>query len=378
MLPPSPLPTPNHQVLTEADRAQQAAEAEKARARVARMKDSRARRQKRRHRHCWWIPTQHTRVEYDNLRDQRAEIVRRQVLMLRRSTLQWYFSAAQAGKLIEVIPKGRLQRGQVEALVVLFARVTDFENLRCDKLLNFKGYDRDGNHYVSAIELEKLASDPFVHLSHRLGSTNLFNPLRPEREYALNLRHADDRVTAQLLVVLTAEPGENIIYESYNEMPFDVGKAWETNVPTTGIFCCEFVTPPDCGSLALRIPLAQRMLLPGKVSAFPCGPTAKGTVFLCCSLPFVVVPLTGQGPVEVDPGRGADGRRGPRGVRPAGGRRPARLLRGLGGRRGRLAGRAGRAGGAAPGLRGQPGQVVRSSVRAVEPQGKAEKQKERQ
>eukprot|EP01051_Picozoa_sp_SAG22_P001874 SAG22_NODE_77_length_22125_cov_46.140016_21_plen_280_part_00 len=28
-----------------------------------------------------------------------------------------------------------------------------------------------------------------------------------------------------------------------------------------------------------------------QVSAFPRGPTTKGTVFLCCSLPFVVVPL---------------------------------------------------------------------------------------
>eukprot|EP01051_Picozoa_sp_SAG22_P001258 SAG22_NODE_48_length_24654_cov_4.406394_6_plen_228_part_00 len=27
------------------------------------------------------------------------------------------------------------------------------------------------------------------------------------------------------------------------------------------------------------------------VGAFPCGPTAEGTAFLCCSLPFVVVPL---------------------------------------------------------------------------------------
>eukprot|EP01051_Picozoa_sp_SAG22_P011174 SAG22_NODE_1055_length_5789_cov_3.943234_4_plen_234_part_00 len=28
-----------------------------------------------------------------------------------------------------------------------------------------------------------------------------------------------------------------------------------------------------------------------QVGAFPCGPTAKGTVYFCCSLPFVVVPL---------------------------------------------------------------------------------------
>eukprot|EP01051_Picozoa_sp_SAG22_P002616 SAG22_NODE_119_length_19257_cov_43.260413_7_plen_370_part_00 len=29
----------------------------------------------------------------------------------------------------------------------------------------------------------------------------------------------------------------------------------------------------------------------GQVGAFPCGPTAKGAIFLCCSLPFVVVSL---------------------------------------------------------------------------------------
>ena len=53
--------------------------------------------------------------------------------------LQWYFSAAQVEQIVEVIPKGRLQRGQVEALVTVFSRVTDLENLRFDNVLAFKG-----------------------------------------------------------------------------------------------------------------------------------------------------------------------------------------------------------------------------------------------
>lgn len=59
--------------------AKQKAENRRARDRVSSLKTGRARKHKRRHRHCWWIPTQHTRVEFDNQQDQRSEIVRRQV-----------------------------------------------------------------------------------------------------------------------------------------------------------------------------------------------------------------------------------------------------------------------------------------------------------
>lgn len=154
---------------------------------------------------------------------------------------------------------------QVEALVTLWSRVTDLENLHCDRILKFKGYDRDGNNYVSNAELEKMKNDPFIQLNKRLGAANLLNILNPDRQYALNLRKRDESVAAQLLVVLTAEPGENIIHESYNEMPFDVGKAWEVSVPEFGIFTCEFVTPNKSASLALRVPLAQRLFLPGRL-----------------------------------------------------------------------------------------------------------------
>ena len=44
----------------------------------------------------------------------------------------------------------------------------------------------------------------------------------------------EDRSVAAMLVVLAAEPGENWLDETYNGMPFDLGKAWETAVPTLG------------------------------------------------------------------------------------------------------------------------------------------------
>ena len=64
--------------------------------------------------------------------------------------------------------------------------------------------------------------------------------------------------------MLTRNPGENLQYETYNGMPFNVGKKWETAVPDIGIFCCEYTTPPQCASLPLRIGLATRLLMPGQ------------------------------------------------------------------------------------------------------------------
>ena len=45
----------------------------------------------------------------------------------------------------------------------------------------------------------------------------------PEREYALDLRDLDARKVAQSLVILSAEPGENLQYTTYNGLPFEVG-----------------------------------------------------------------------------------------------------------------------------------------------------------
>ena len=135
----------------------------------------------------------------------------------------------------------------VELLITLFSRVSDLENMDLRSLLGHTTYDADGNHFVTADELAAIyhSPTPYILLTNRLGAANIFNPLRPEGEYALNLRCNDEREVAQLLVVLSTEPGENMQYESYNGMPFEVGAKWLTAVPDVGMFCCEYATTPD-------------------------------------------------------------------------------------------------------------------------------------
>ena len=58
---------------------------------------------------------------------------------------------------------------------------------------------------VSMEELGQCRKEPFPQLCGRLGIANIFNPLCPEREYALNLRNHDEATVAQQLVILTAE-----------------------------------------------------------------------------------------------------------------------------------------------------------------------------
>jgi hypothetical protein len=41
---------------------------------------------------------------------------------------------------------------------------------------------------------------------------------------------------AHCLVLLMAEPGENMLFTSYNGMPFDVGVDWLDHVPELGMF----------------------------------------------------------------------------------------------------------------------------------------------
>ena len=47
-------------------------------------------------------------------------------------------------------------------------------------------------------------------------------------------------------------------------MPFDLGKAWETSVPTVGKVKFEFKTGKGTADLRLRCDLARRHLMPGR------------------------------------------------------------------------------------------------------------------
>ena len=50
----------------------------------------------------------------------------------------------------------------VEALVVLFSRISDIENVRFDYLLGHAGYDVDGNKHITADDLARLRTRLFL------------------------------------------------------------------------------------------------------------------------------------------------------------------------------------------------------------------------
>lgn len=255
---------------------------------------------RRKVRNCWWIPTQHERTvvmpemnletSMDRRRQMKSDrlhiIAKRQLLMLRRSTAQWYFSVAQCTKILEAIPAWH----HVEAIVIMFSRITDIENLDVATLLGHKTFDKDGNGWITEEELAQLrhessseiATQRYLQACHRIGHANLFNPLFPEREYALNLRdftelppsdahpegdrkgHHDQRRVVECLMLLSAEPGDNTVNETYNGNYIQVEDRWTEGVPHVGMFCTTYNTRRHGGSLALRLPLCRGLLAPGK------------------------------------------------------------------------------------------------------------------
>ena len=217
------------------------------------------------HRPCWWTPSQEKQVSASSAEVAKSMVRDKQLQMLRRSTMQFFFSSQQVTAILDVIDAGPDKKAHVEALVILFAVITDIECVKFAELLGHTTYDKDGNHVVDWNELKalRLERNPWVVLESRLGPANLFNPIRPEREYALDLRQSDCRMVAQCLVVISAERGENLMYTSYNGLPFEVGAKWIDAVPDLGMFCGQFVTPNGCALMSIRLAIARRLLMPG-------------------------------------------------------------------------------------------------------------------
>jgi hypothetical protein len=59
------------------------------------------------------------------------------------------------------------------------------------------------------------------------------------------------------------EPGTNITKATFNGNRVDIGDSWRAEVPTVGVFACEYVTKQHQASLFLRLGLARRLLMPG-------------------------------------------------------------------------------------------------------------------
>jgi hypothetical protein len=74
----------------------------------------------------------------------------------------------------------------------------------------------------------------------------------------------DERRVTECIIILSAEPGDNTLNETYNGLPFEVENRWQTEVPRVGMFCTTYQTKKHGGSLALRLPLARALLMPGK------------------------------------------------------------------------------------------------------------------
>jgi hypothetical protein len=191
----------------------------------------------------WWLASQQIRIRVETLLEKELVVMKRALLLLRRATAAFYFTSAQVEKLLDLISNA----ARVEAMVLFFARVLDIEV----------------HHQPSRLQalLPGVALDQY---RKRIGAANILCPIQPDGLYDLDLRVPEDRSVASMLVVLAAEPGENWLDETYNGMPFDLGKAWEKSVPPLGIVKFEFKTGKNTADLRLRCDLARRHLMPGR------------------------------------------------------------------------------------------------------------------
>lgn len=99
-----------------------------------------------------------------------------------------FFSVAQAAQLMALFPQEGYLR--IQLLLAVFSHLTDAENL-CDI------YDN-------------LSADERAELVHRVGILCVTDPMRPDREYHLDLRRWDQREMCKILIQLGInEPGDN-------------------------------------------------------------------------------------------------------------------------------------------------------------------------
>lgn len=97
----------------------------------------------------------------------------------------------------------------------------------------------------------------------RIGPANVFNPYLPDGHYTLDLKCQDQRTLAWMMVQLSGEPGENMLNETFNGMPFEIGQHWLTEVPHIGVVNLDFVTGERTAGYTRRGELARAQLLPG-------------------------------------------------------------------------------------------------------------------
>ena len=165
--------------------------------------------------------------------------------------------------------KQQVLKGHIDAIVVLFSRITDLEDVDIPMLLGHDGFGgEDGLVTVEDLgghrDGRALAHLPYLQLQKRLGAVNMFNPIKPEQEYVLDLTQPEQNTACAMLVELLEEPGENMERTTFNGRPADVPATWRDKIDPIGLFCCAYKTPKHCASLPIRLGLARKLLMPGR------------------------------------------------------------------------------------------------------------------
>lgn len=102
-------------------------------------------------------------MEVKSAQGRELEVGRRHLEMLRRATLEHFFSTAQIKKILKIIPA----RFHADAIVIIWNQVTDIECIKYDELLD---------------------AEAIAKVQHRIGGANMFNPYQPNMRYSLNLK----------------------------------------------------------------------------------------------------------------------------------------------------------------------------------------------
>jgi len=173
------------------------------------------------------------------------------MIVLRWTCDQLYFRASDVAKIMCLMPVGHKVR--LDIMVCLWSRLLDEENLK---------FIFDCIGFADRQELYR-----------RIGYLNLFNPIRPDGYYKLDLKTREEYIVATILIQLAKkEPGDNCVNERYDGEIFEAPQAWLTELPTDGLWELEYVTPSlegaaaekagrnDCAKPALRKQIAEKAL----------------------------------------------------------------------------------------------------------------------
>jgi hypothetical protein len=208
-------------------------------------------------RQCWWLPKELRKMICTTTEEREKRVGARCCMMLRRATLEHYFSVDQLEHVLRAVPKC----SKVEAMVTLWAKITDLENFR---VYDYIGYDPTVTTAVDHVrDQQSFDWQSYTAVSHRIGPANLFNPLKPEGYYRLDLRSRDSRRAADCIMELTRERGENMFNQHFNDERFHASQSWLTEVPHLGLFEVELKTPKHTANPFLRLDLGRRLLMPG-------------------------------------------------------------------------------------------------------------------